>query len=111
MRRLLVIAGALLAALVVVNGIAEHKTRARADEVKSALREAAPVGRLRVDVEKALAARGLEHVYGVSDNIIYGKAKVGRYRLVYTTEVIYKVHLDDKAQVARVETNTFNDGL
>jgi hypothetical protein len=111
MRRLLVVTVALLASLVAANWIVEFRTEGRANEVKSTLQECAPIGRSRVDTEKALAASGLEHVYGVSDNIIYGKKEVGRYRLLYSTEVIYKVHLDDKAQVTRVESIMFNEGL
>ena len=98
-------------ALFAVNWIIEQKTQERASELQSELQRLAPVGRARVEVEQALAEQGLEHVFGPSENTIYGKKTVGRYRLLYTTEVAYKVRLDEQARVARVESTVFNEGL
>lgn len=94
-----------------VNWIIEHKTQEGANELQGELERLAPVGRPRVEVEQALADQGLEHVFGPSDNTIYGKKTVGRYRLLYRTEVVYKVRLDERARVARVESTVFNEGL
>jgi len=106
---LLIVVAAL--ALLTVNWGIEYTTQRRADDLKSQLQELAPVGRSRAEVERALHVQGLEHVFGPSDNTIYGRKTVGRYHLFYTTEVDYKIRLDDQGRVAHVEAIVFNEGL
>jgi hypothetical protein len=101
----------LLMGLVGLNWAIEWSTQRHIEQLKRTLLSIASVGRLKVEVEQGFDAQSLEHVFGLSDNVIYGGKEVGRYRLFYSTVLIYKVFLDSSGQVMRVETNVFNDGL
>jgi hypothetical protein len=111
MHRWLILIVAAIVALLAVNWRIEYATQKRTDDLKGQLQQLAPVGHARAEVERAFDARGLEHVFGPSDNIIYGRKNVGRYRLLYTTEVDYKIRLDNQGRVAHVEVIVFNEGL
>lgn len=98
--------------LIVASGwVLEIGAQRNARDLINRINVVSPLGRARVDVEYELELSGLEHVYGPSDNAIYGRKVVGRYRLIYSTELIYRIQFDENGRVAQVETNTFNGGL
>jgi hypothetical protein len=97
--------------LVGLNWRIESNTKLKIEQLTMELRDLAPVGRPRPEVEQALKTHGLEHVFGISDNAIYGKKLVGRYRLVYATELDYKVLLGTDGRVRSIELIVFNEGL
>lgn len=100
-----------LVVLLGINWAVEFNTQKQVDQLTTEIRRIAPIGRSRGEVERAFETRALEHVFGPSDNAIYGRKSVGRYRLIYSTELIYKIHLDEQGRVMRLETNVFNEGL
>ncbi len=111
MKKCLLTTAASLIGLVGLNWAIESNTQWKIEQLTAELRSIAAVGRSKVEVAKDFEANALEHVFGPSDNAIYGKKNVDRYRLIYSTKLIYKVLLDGDGRVMRVEVNVFNVGL
>jgi hypothetical protein len=102
----------LLAALLVGFGwYSDSSTQRELKRLTAQINELAPVGAHRIDVEQALSRIPIEHVYGKSDNALYGQKHVGHYRLIYRTIFIYKIQLDENGDVLRVATTFLNEGL
>jgi hypothetical protein len=111
MNKLTLILVCFVISLIGVERYSGYTTQRELDRLTLQVKRAAPIGTHRNNVELALTDIGLEHVYGKSDNAIYGGKHAGHFRLVYTTIFIYKVQLDERGNVIRVETTFVNDGL
>lgn len=108
--------GIILIAIVLLLLIAEHistsQTEERAQQLVVRLSQTLNSGLSIQSVEKELERLGFAHSRDATARIIQGrKTGVGRYRLVYETEVLVTVQFDPEGRLVKQEATVFHWGL
>lgn len=87
-------------------------TMANVEKFKSELLEKLPTGTPVSDVLEEFKRLELEHTYVPSEKTVFAIVpKIGKFRLVYDTSLLIRVHLDENEQVDHIEFLLEHTGL
>lgn len=82
------------------------------EDFKAEFSDELPVGSSKEKVESHLNQLNLEHSYVESEKKFYAIArKIGRYRIIYETNLLIRIQLDDSEQVEHIEYEIEHSGL